>query len=84
MLLSACDVQGCSAILQWWRDHRLEFSDVSDLAINMICMTATSATNERVFSIDGNVVNSRRANLKRSSVNGELYQQCSEKAQRVD
>jgi len=65
--------QGCRDILPWWRDHRLEFPDLSDLARNAFWVMATSAANERVFSIDGHVVNSRRANLKSSSVNDILF-----------
>jgi len=46
----------------------------------MFSVMVTSTANERVFSIDDHVVNSRRANLKEFL--GErhtLFQQCSEK-----
>jgi len=44
-----------------------------DLARNAYCVMATSAASERVFSMDGHVVNSRRANLMSSSVSDKLF-----------
>jgi len=69
MLYRKLVVQGCGDILQWWRDHRLEFPALSDIAINTFCVMATSAANEQVFSMAVRVVNGRRTNLKRSSLN---------------
>ena len=64
----------CRVVLQWWRDHRLEFLGLSYLAGNTFCVMATSAANdERVFSIDDHVVNSRRETLKSSPVNDILF-----------
>ena len=65
-------LQQCSNILQQWRDLRLEFLVLSDLARNTFCVMATSAANEWVFSMDGHVMNSRRSNLKTLSVNDIL------------
>jgi len=70
----------CRDIIQWWRDHRLEFPGLSGLVGNTFCVMATRASNERVFSIDDHVVNSRREHLK--EVLGKrhaIFQQCSEK-----
>jgi len=39
----------------------------------VFCVIATSAASERVFSMTGYVVNSRRTNLKSSSVNDVLF-----------
>jgi len=69
-------VQGCSDILQWSQDHRLEFPDLSDLAKNArntFCVMAIGAASELVFIIDGHVVNSTRINLKSSPVYGILF-----------
>ena len=68
-------VQGCAGILSnmWWRDHRLEFPHLSDLAGNTFCVMETSAANERRVGVGGHVVNSRRSNLKSSSVNDILF-----------
>jgi len=72
-------VQACSHILQWWRDHRLEFPTVGDLERNTFCIMATSTANEQVFSVNDHGVRSRRVNSKSSSVNDTLFQECSEK-----
>jgi len=55
-------VRGCSNILQCWRDHRLEFPGLSDLAGNTFCMMASSVASEGVFRMDGHAVKSRRTN----------------------
>jgi len=57
-------VQGCRDIIQWWRDHRLKFPALSDLAGNTFCVMATSAASERVFNMTRNVVNSTRSKYK--------------------
>jgi len=44
----------------------LEFPALSDVAINAFWVMTSSATSERVCSMAGYVVNSRRANLKSS------------------
>jgi len=41
----------CRDILQWWSEHRLELPALSDLAINMSNMMATSVANEQVFVV---------------------------------
>jgi len=73
-------------ILQWWRDHRLNFPDLSDLARNVSCMMATNVANERVFITGGHVVNNGRSNLRSLPINatGTLFQQCSEEGLKLD
>jgi len=67
--------QGRGDILEWCRDHILEFPDLSDYARNTFCVMSPSAANERVFIIvDGHVVKSRKANLRSSSVSDILIQ----------
>jgi len=58
MLLRARDTRVYD-ILQLWRNNRLEFTDLSDLARNRFCAMAISAANDRVFSVDGHFSNSR-------------------------
>jgi len=76
MLQRACGVQGCNDIFHWWRDHRLEFSALNDLARNtkyVLCDGTSSAASEPVFGMAGQVVNNIRENLKISSVNDILF-----------
>ena len=51
----------------------MEFTALSDLARNGFCVMATNAASEQVYNIARPVVNSRRGNLKSSSVNNMLY-----------
>jgi len=60
-------------ILRRWRDHRLEFPAVSDLARNTFWVMAARAANKRVFAVVGHFVNSRTENLKSSSVHDVLF-----------
>ena len=66
-------IQRCSNILQWWRNHRLKFPALSDLARNKFWVITTNGGSERVYCMTGHVVNNRRANLKSSSVNDVLF-----------
>jgi len=65
-------VQSCSNIHQWWRDHRLKFLVLSELARNRFWVMTANAARERVLCMAGHVVNSR-ANLKSSPVKNVLY-----------
>ena len=59
--------------LQWWK---LEFKRLPLLSIaarKYLCVCATSVTSERVFSIGGQVVNSRRSCLKPHKVNSLIF-----------
>jgi len=72
MLCRELVVQRCNDVLQWWRDHRLEFPDPSDNARNTFCVVATIVASERVYNMAGHAVKSRRAILKSSSMN-DIY-----------
>ena len=66
-------VQRCSNILPWWWDHRLKFPALSDLARNRFWVMRINGASERVVWTARHVVNSRRVNLKSSSVNNILF-----------
>lgn len=55
--------------LDWWREHRKLFPRLSHLARKYLCIPATSAPSERVFSTGGNVVTCHSASLKPDHVN---------------
>jgi len=61
--------KGVEIFFSGGQEHRLEFPALSDLARNTLWEMGTSAASERVFSMAGHVVNSRRANLNSLSVN---------------
>ena len=66
-------VQAYSDNVQWWRDHKLKFPPPLDLARNTLRVMAISVDSERVRGMAENIVNSRRSNVKSSSVNRILF-----------
>ena len=74
-------LQGCSHFLWWWRDHRLEFPALSELARNTFSVVVTCAASDRGFSMTEHV-NSRRASLKSSSADGMVFSNSAPGAQK--
>ncbi|XP_073689131.1 E3 SUMO-protein ligase ZBED1-like [Garra rufa] len=54
--------------LQWWRCYQANFPRVAKLAQQYLCIPATSAPSERVFSTGGNIITCHRAALKPDTV----------------
>ncbi len=59
--------------LGWWRNHYKDFPNVWNLAIRILCIPATSAPAERVFSSAANVVNKKRIRLDPDTVDLLIY-----------
>ena len=57
-----------SPILMWWKKHAARFPYLSQLARRYLAMSATSASVERLFSVAGQVITAKRANLHPSTV----------------
>uniref|UniRef100_A0AAR2KWN2 BED-type domain-containing protein n=1 Tax=Pygocentrus nattereri TaxID=42514 RepID=A0AAR2KWN2_PYGNA len=55
--------------LAWWKLHEINFPRVSRLARKYLCIPATSAGSERLFSTGGNIVTCQRSALKPATVN---------------
>ena len=49
--------------LEWWAQHEGKYPILSSLARNVLCIPATSAPTERLFSYDGLTIADNRANL---------------------
>lgn len=49
--------------LVWWKAHEMTYPLLATLARRILCVPATSAPSERVFSTAGCVVNKKRASL---------------------
>lgn len=59
--------------LEWWKIHEGNFPRVSQLARKYLCIPATSAPSERVFSTGGNIVTCQRATLKPDKVDELVF-----------
>ena len=59
--------------LQWWKLECKRLPLLSIAARKYLCICATSITSERVFSVGGQVVNSRRSFLKPHKVNALIF-----------
>jgi hypothetical protein len=55
-------------ILMWWKLHAVHFPYLSRLARRYLAMPATSDSVERLFSVAGQVVTTKRARLHPSTV----------------
>lgn len=59
--------------LEWWRNHETKFSTLAALARKLLCIPATSAPSERIFSHAGQTVSSLRSSLSPSNVSELVF-----------
>lgn len=59
--------------LKWWSFHCLQFPLLSALARRVLCIPATSASSERIFSEAGLVVSKKRTNLRSDNVKELIF-----------
>ncbi|KAK0156302.1 Zinc finger BED domain-containing protein 1 [Merluccius polli] len=59
--------------LEWWKMSQNFYPWLSNLARKYLCIPATSASSERVFSTGGNVVTCLRSSLKPDQVNRLVF-----------
>ena len=62
-----------SCPLTWWNVHRNRFKLISEVAIRMLCIPATSAPSERVFSVAGLTIAKERARLAPHTANELIF-----------
>ena len=55
--------------LHWWQQHSSSFPVTALLAKKYLCICASSAASERVFSTSGHIVSKKRGSLKPEKVN---------------
>ena len=54
--------------LAWWRVYEISYTQLSTMARKYLCVPATSAPSERLFSTGGNIVTCTRSSLKPAKV----------------
>ncbi|KAL3995876.1 N-acetyltransferase 8 [Sarotherodon galilaeus] len=54
--------------LTWWKVHNIHFPRLCKMARKYLCVPATSAPSERLFSTGGNIVTCTRSSLKPAKV----------------
>ncbi len=59
--------------LLWWKNNYLMYPNVWLLARKILCIPATSAPSERVFSLASNVIDKKRARLTPNNANVLLF-----------
>ncbi|KAK7944766.1 hypothetical protein WMY93_000494 [Mugilogobius chulae] len=64
----AAVIDGEEDPLAWWKAHKINFPQLSKLARKYLCVPATSAASERLFSTGGNIVTCTRSSLKPAKV----------------
>ena len=68
-------------VLQWWRNHHREYPLLAKCARKYLCIQASSASSERVFSTGGAIVTYKRTKLDVENVHMLVY--CKENLARV-
>lgn len=59
--------------LEWWCANRKKYPILSQLAFKYLCITATSAPSERMFSTTGQLTSDRRSRLMPDNVDILLF-----------
>ncbi|XP_055842657.1 E3 SUMO-protein ligase ZBED1-like [Episyrphus balteatus] len=50
--------------LLWWKNRKILYPELSDLALKYLCIPASSVPSERIFSKSGQILSEKRASLK--------------------
>ena len=59
--------------LKWWRNNECRYPCLSSLAKRYLCIPATSASSERVFSTSGNIVTQKRSTLSSENLESLVF-----------
>lgn len=71
--LMSPDVDSDTDPLHWWKANETIFPRLSKLAKKHLCIPASSAPSERVFSAGGNIITCHRASLKPETVDRLVF-----------
>ena len=60
-------------VVEFWKDNRFLFPKLFVVANRVLCIPATSAASERLFSVAGRMLEKRRTSLSAGSLNNLLF-----------
>ncbi|XP_065645229.1 E3 SUMO-protein ligase ZBED1-like [Hydra vulgaris] len=60
-------------VLEFWRDNKDKFPLLSEAARKLLCIPASSAPCERIFSAGGNIVSAKKTKLQPENVEKLIY-----------
>lgn len=72
MDLDSVPMDMCPDPLKWWKHHQDIYPNLSRMAKDHLCITATSVPSERLFSAAGDIITSRRNKLHPEVVEATL------------
>jgi hypothetical protein len=58
---------------EWWKEHQNTFPKLSEIASKLLCIVATSAPAERIFSVAGNIITAQRSNIATENVDKMIF-----------
>jgi hypothetical protein len=59
--------------LTWWKNNQTKYKMLSEVALRLLCIPATSAPSERVFSVAGLTISKDRARLAPQTANELIF-----------
>ena len=60
-------------LIEWWRRNQNKYPKISQMAWKYLCIAATSAPSERMFSASGHLTSDRRSRLTPDNANILLF-----------
>ena len=63
-------------ILEWWKSKQSTYPTLANIARDILCIPATSASAERVFSISGRTVSKLRTRMKPKTIEDLMMNKC--------
>ena len=58
---------------KWWKEDDSEFPLIAQIARRVLCMPATSAPSERIFSVAGLTISNARARLQGDIAGAQIF-----------
>ena len=67
-MYNAAIIDNIVDVLKWWKEHEHKYPILSKIARDYLCIPASSACVESIFSIAGNIVHPNRNRLEPKSI----------------